>query len=277
MLDSRDKKCHTIIHGAATAAGVAGAGLAQIPLADTIPITTIQIGMIIGIGEVFGVKLTEGAAKGLIAGFATSVVGRQMAGLLVGWIPGIGNAIKAGTAGALTEAIGWAAVTHFENLEEDRKKEFKYGEAAAEKQLKEEFCEILTVIGDKHKEQNFVRIASVAISYYISDNIGENIKLLELIFKENIPEELKPEIDKIDRKNPVKTIKEYLVKLGSESLEKLKIFLVSLKDLTDVDKKRTEKIIQIIDSLIKADKIVEKNAPNREERLIAIINILLAD
>jgi uncharacterized protein (DUF697 family) len=32
---------------------------------------------------------------------------------LVGWIPGVGNAINAATAAALTEAIGWAADGYF--------------------------------------------------------------------------------------------------------------------------------------------------------------------
>jgi len=32
----------------------------------------------------------------------------------VGWIPGIGNAINAATAGALTEALGWLLAKEFD-------------------------------------------------------------------------------------------------------------------------------------------------------------------
>ncbi len=33
--------------------------------------------------------------------------------VLVGWIPGIGNAVNASTAAALTEGIGWAMANEF--------------------------------------------------------------------------------------------------------------------------------------------------------------------
>ena len=42
MLEDRREKCHVIIHGAAVTTGGIGAGLAQIPLADSIPITAAQ-------------------------------------------------------------------------------------------------------------------------------------------------------------------------------------------------------------------------------------------
>ena len=47
------KKCQKIIHTASVAAGGAGTGLSQIPLADTAVITPIQITMIISLAEEF--------------------------------------------------------------------------------------------------------------------------------------------------------------------------------------------------------------------------------
>lgn len=41
------------------------------------------------------------------------MAGRGISQVLVGWIPGYGNAINATTAAAVTEAIGWAADAYF--------------------------------------------------------------------------------------------------------------------------------------------------------------------
>ena len=89
--------------------------MAQIPGSDIVPITGIQIGMIISIAKVFGRDLGEGAAKGLLGGFSAGLVGREVVRGLLGMIPGFGNAFKAGTAATITETIGWAAVEHFKS------------------------------------------------------------------------------------------------------------------------------------------------------------------
>ena len=67
MFEDRRDKCHAIIHGASAATAAIGAGLAQIPLADSIPITAAQVGMIVSIAKVYDVDISEGAAKGLLA------------------------------------------------------------------------------------------------------------------------------------------------------------------------------------------------------------------
>ena len=149
MLEDRRDKCHAIIHGAAVTTGGIGAGLAQIPLADSIPITAAQVAMIVAIAKVYDIDLAEGAAKGLLGGFSASVVGRNVAGVLIGWIPGIGNALKASTAAALTEAIGWAAVHHFENLEAEKRVSFNYGTYAGEVKAEEKFREVLGKLMDR--------------------------------------------------------------------------------------------------------------------------------
>ena len=106
-------KANLIIHPASIAAGTVGAGLAQIPLSDSLIIAPIQIGMIIGLGAAFGISVTEGAAKGILTGAAASFIGRGLSQLLVGWIPVVGNTINISTAVAVTQSIGWIAVRHF--------------------------------------------------------------------------------------------------------------------------------------------------------------------
>jgi len=90
-----------------------GAGLAQIPLSDNAVITPIQIAMTFSLAKVFDVKLSEAGAVAMLATATTGVVGRGISQVLFGWIWGIGNAINAGTAAAVTEAAGWAIAAQF--------------------------------------------------------------------------------------------------------------------------------------------------------------------
>lgn len=115
MTDSQKKKCETIIHGASVAAAGAAAGLAQIPGADNAAIIPIQVAMIISLGQVFGRELTKNAATALLGTAAASTVGRATSQFLVGWIPGLGNAINAGTAASVTEALGWTIASRFDD------------------------------------------------------------------------------------------------------------------------------------------------------------------
>lgn len=45
---------------------------------------------------------------------AAATVGRTASQVLVGWIPGIGNAINATTAAGITEAMGWLLAKEFD-------------------------------------------------------------------------------------------------------------------------------------------------------------------
>lgn len=114
MTDDEKAKCHAIIHSASVAAGGVGAGLAQIPGSDNAVITPIQLTMTISLGKVFGVSLTEAAAKAAMASVAASTIGRTISQVLIGWIPGIGNAVNATTAAGITEALGWALAKEFD-------------------------------------------------------------------------------------------------------------------------------------------------------------------
>lgn len=116
-------KCNGIIHGASVACGGVGTGLAQIPASDNAVIVPIQIGMIVSLGTVFELNITEAGAKSIIASAGATIAGRTVSQFLVGWIPGIGNAINTATAAGITEVIGWIAVKNFyDRWIEDRNK-----------------------------------------------------------------------------------------------------------------------------------------------------------
>lgn len=238
MDENKDVKCHAIIHAASAATGGVGAGLAQLPFADAIPIMTLQVGMIMSLASVYEVELTEGAAKGLIAGFAGTTVGRNVAGVLVGWIPGFGNAVKASTAVALTETIGWAAVNHFENIINEKKKErekgHKTGVKQGEKMSHEKFNKILN---EMIVRDNFL-ISTVALGVVVAkcnkdsykDKIDELEKIIgDVINNPTININLKKQIVNINRSiYRFEDIEEYLSKVDNQGLKYLNSLVSSL-------------------------------------------------
>lgn len=113
MNSNQQAKCHAIIHSASVSAGAVGAGLAQFPGSDNAIITPIQLVMTISLGKVFGLELTDSAARATLASVAAATVGRTASQLLIGWIPIAGNIINAGTAASITEAIGWLLAEDF--------------------------------------------------------------------------------------------------------------------------------------------------------------------
>ncbi len=117
-----DKKtaCHGIIHTAAVACGGVGAGLAQLPGTDNAIIVPIQAGMIVGLALVFGKVVGKETAIVAMGTQATTVIGRGLSQVLVGWIPVLGNAINASTATAVTEALGWAVANLFSKMESNK-------------------------------------------------------------------------------------------------------------------------------------------------------------
>ena len=108
-----ETKCHGIIHGASLAAGAAGAAGAQLPMADNAVITPIQIGMIIALAKVFDRNLTKEAAYAVLKGAGAAFIGRGISQVLVGWVPGFGNALNTATAASLTETVGWMSAAQF--------------------------------------------------------------------------------------------------------------------------------------------------------------------
>lgn len=110
-----EKKCHLAIHSATTAAAAAGA--IPIPMADAIPITAAQIAMVVGLGKVFEISLSQATAKSILGVGLTQSAGRALSANLIKAIPGagavIGGLISASTAAALTEMLGWVIADDF--------------------------------------------------------------------------------------------------------------------------------------------------------------------
>ncbi|MDE6780356.1 MAG: hypothetical protein K2J40_02715 [Ruminococcus sp.] len=111
---NQKRKCHAIIHAASGSAAAIGGGLANIPGSDAPALLAVQTTMIISLGSVFGVSIGDSMAKSMIAEFLGCTVGKTLANILTGWLPGIGNAVNATTAAGITEAIGWAAAKEFD-------------------------------------------------------------------------------------------------------------------------------------------------------------------
>ena len=114
MTTMQTQECHAIIHSASALAAGVGSGMAQIPMSDNAVITPIQLGMAISLGQVFGRSLSDSSARAAIGSASASMMGRTFVQVAVGWIPGIGNAINAATAGVLTEALGWLLAKEFD-------------------------------------------------------------------------------------------------------------------------------------------------------------------
>jgi len=119
LIMARMKVINAIVHTASLAAAGAGAGLAQAPGSDSAIIIPIQVTMILAIAGEHGHRIDRSAALPIISTQAATMVGRKVSQFLVGWIPGAGNAVNAGTAAAITEAIGWTAHRFYRGLNND--------------------------------------------------------------------------------------------------------------------------------------------------------------
>jgi predicted GTPase len=103
---------------AAAAAVTAGIAAVPIPVADILPITAMQIGLISGIAYVSGRELSKKAAKEFLVALGANVGAafalREGARALAKFVfPGAGSAVSAGVAFAGTWALGEAAIAYF--------------------------------------------------------------------------------------------------------------------------------------------------------------------
>ncbi len=102
-----EKKCHIAIHAATTAAAAAGA--IPLPMADAVPITAAQIGMIVSLGKIFDIAITQATAKSIAGIVMAQKTGRFLFTNILKSIPGAGTVaggiVGASTAVALTEAL----------------------------------------------------------------------------------------------------------------------------------------------------------------------------
>lgn len=124
MTSDQNTKCQVVIHTAATAAAGIGAGLAQLPGSDNVALVAVQISMAIALGNIFNLQISDAVARGMIftvlASMTGPVVARTISQILIGWIPGVGNAVNAATAAGITEAIGWILANEFYKQSEEQ-------------------------------------------------------------------------------------------------------------------------------------------------------------
>ena len=69
---------------------------------------------------------------------AAAIGGRTVSQFLVGWIPGLGNAINAGTAASITEGIGWYVAKNFSKEAEEKRIKLEAEEKARKEVVKRE-------------------------------------------------------------------------------------------------------------------------------------------
>jgi len=109
----RGKIANNWIVGAGTAAGAIGA--VPFPGADIIPLTSIQIGLMLKLSNLYERQLSKESAKELlvvtIVGNSGKTAFRQMAKL----VPGYGAVIAAGVASTATLALGYGTKYVYEN------------------------------------------------------------------------------------------------------------------------------------------------------------------
>ena len=124
MTNDQSNQCHIVIHTAATAAAAVGAGLAQLPGSDNVPLAAIQISMATALGQIFDIQVSETVGRGLVmtalASMTGPVIARSISQWIFGWIPGAGNAVNATTAAAITETIGWILANEFDRLSDQQ-------------------------------------------------------------------------------------------------------------------------------------------------------------
>ncbi|GHU66159.1 hypothetical protein AGMMS49983_15240 [Clostridia bacterium] len=103
--------CHAIIHGTAIACGAVA--FIPVPVADAIPITSAQAGMVVALGKVLGNKITKADATVLLKALAAPLVGRAAAKSLLVFVPGVGWGINGAVALTITEVLGWTVANDF--------------------------------------------------------------------------------------------------------------------------------------------------------------------
>lgn len=107
-------RCAKAIHIASVAAG--SAALIPIPLADRIPITAAQVGMIISLGKVFDITISNSVANAVIGCGLAQNIGQTLSDSIIKAIPGVNfvaPVICTMTASGLTEAMGWIVADDF--------------------------------------------------------------------------------------------------------------------------------------------------------------------
>jgi GTP-binding protein Era len=103
------------IFGASAAAGTANimTDPVQIPFASFVPITAIQVGMVLSLARIFGFALSPGRAKEVIATFGSATLARTLFYQLVNLVPVAGWIVGTAIASATTMVLGYSVAAWF--------------------------------------------------------------------------------------------------------------------------------------------------------------------
>jgi uncharacterized protein (DUF697 family) len=112
---SKRWKAFGIIQTATALAAAAAGGMAQIPFSDVPVLCSIETSMVIALGALYGVRLDESAAKGILAAYVSTTVGGSTFKAIFGVCPGVGNGVNAAIASGTIELIGWSVYSDFKN------------------------------------------------------------------------------------------------------------------------------------------------------------------
>lgn len=90
-------------------------GASPIPGSDMVPLTAIQVGMMVKLATLYDKPLTKDRAKELTIATLTGNVGKTLFRQIVKLVPGAGMAAGASIAGGMTLALGYAIKYAYEN------------------------------------------------------------------------------------------------------------------------------------------------------------------
>lgn len=111
-LREKTKLAHQVVAGATAAA--AAAAVTPVPVADTVMLVPIQIGMVSSIAVIFAVDLNKAKVRGFVSAalgaLGATLLGKAIFSTSLKLFPGVGQVvggfINAGTAGIITSALG---------------------------------------------------------------------------------------------------------------------------------------------------------------------------
>jgi GTP-binding protein Era len=113
VMKEKSGTANKYIIGAASSASAIG--LAPVPGSDMIPITSVQVGMLIKLAAIYEKPLQKETAKELVLATIVGGLGKNAFRQIVKLVPGAGSVVAAGVAGAMTLALGYAVKYAYEN------------------------------------------------------------------------------------------------------------------------------------------------------------------
>lgn len=147
-------KCNDIIDISVSATNAINGGLLLPTVVDSTIVTHIQVRMVICIGKIFELNITETMANSIIASLGISFVGRTISGITTGWIPLVGKAMNTEIDATLTKSIGNLAIDKFSRRWiKDRQKGYNFGRKDGYNEASSKYEQKLRDLSDDFNDQ----------------------------------------------------------------------------------------------------------------------------